>query len=319
MIGRYIACPEEKYDYKCPYPMDPIGVTVHNTANDAPAINEVIYMHNNWNTVSYHYAVDDVEFIQALPRDRNAWHAGDGTTGTGNRQTLSVEICYSLSGGPRFDAAERNGAKLVAEILVAYGWGLDDVYKHQDWSGKYCPHRTLDYGWDRFMGMVAEEYNALLTPAPAEPAPETPNTTELYRVQVGAFKDGSNAERLVQTLKSKGYKAYVTLRGDFNRVQVGAFANIDNANKLIDKLDKDGFKAILVKPVGATSETPAPAPAEPTFSVGDTVVVTVPEDINGTSLAVSGYYTVMQVDSGRVVIGRDGVVTAAMPPSHISR
>ena len=42
----------------------------------------------------------------------------------------------------------------VAYLLKQYGWGIDRVKKHQDWSGKYCPHRTLDLGWERFLNMV---------------------------------------------------------------------------------------------------------------------------------------------------------------------
>ena len=34
---------------------------------------------------------------------------------------------------------------------------IDRVRKHQDWSGKYCPHRTLDAGWDRFVDMIMQE------------------------------------------------------------------------------------------------------------------------------------------------------------------
>ena len=40
------------------------------------------------------------------------------------------------------------------------GWGIDRVKKHQDFSGKYCPHRTLDLGWERFLKMV-ESYMEL--------------------------------------------------------------------------------------------------------------------------------------------------------------
>ena len=43
-----------KYDIKCPYAMEPIGICIHNTANDAPAKNEVSYMHSNNNEVSFH-------------------------------------------------------------------------------------------------------------------------------------------------------------------------------------------------------------------------------------------------------------------------
>ena len=36
-----------KYSIKCPYQMTPEYITVHNTANDASAENEIAYMNNN--------------------------------------------------------------------------------------------------------------------------------------------------------------------------------------------------------------------------------------------------------------------------------
>ena len=157
--------PQSKYNIKCPYAMpNPSRVVVHNTASDASAKSEISYMQGNGYEVSYHYAVDDIRAVQGLPLDRNGWHAGDGQ-GAGNRQGIGVEICYSKSGGDRFVKAEKNGAILVAMILVEKGWGLDRVTKHQDyWQGtyyKYCPHRTLDLGWQRFLNMVQAEVDIL--------------------------------------------------------------------------------------------------------------------------------------------------------------
>lgn len=154
--------PESKYKLKCPYAMKPEGIAVHNTGNDAPARNEVAYMIRNNDNTSFHYAVDDVEVVQGIPDNRNAWHAGDGD-GDGNRKHISVEICYSLSGGERFIQAEKNAARLIAQKLAEYGWGIDRVKKHQDFSGKYCPHRTLDMGWQRFLDMVQGEVDAMQT------------------------------------------------------------------------------------------------------------------------------------------------------------
>lgn len=150
---RKILVPESKYSIKCPYSMTMDSITVHNTANDAPALNEANYMKNNNNEVSFHAVVDDKEIIECIPEYRNAWHAGDGN-GNGNRKSYSIEICYSKSGGERFEKAERNAAEYIASILKRKGWEIDRVKKHQDWSGKYCPHRTLDLGWNRFLNMV---------------------------------------------------------------------------------------------------------------------------------------------------------------------
>lgn len=155
---------ESKYSVKCPYAMTPEFIVVHNTANDATAANEVKYMISNNNQVSFHFAVDDKEVVQGLPTDRNAWHAGDGGSGRGNRYGIAVEICYSKSGGARFENAEKNAAKFIAQLLKERGWGVDKVKKHQDFSNKYCPHRTLDKGWASFVNMIKDYLNELNKP-----------------------------------------------------------------------------------------------------------------------------------------------------------
>ena len=153
-VYKEILLPKDKYNIKCPYAMTPEFIVVHNTANDASAESEVRYMQGNNNAVSFHYAVDDRYVIKAIPENRNAFHAGDGVNGRGNRYGLSIEICYSRSGGQRFNVAEENAAAFIAELLKKYGWDISYVKKHQDFSRKYCPHRTLDMGWDRFLNMI---------------------------------------------------------------------------------------------------------------------------------------------------------------------
>ena len=155
---------QSKYSIKCPYSMTPEFVVVHNTANDATAQNEVKYMISNNNQVSFHFAVDDKEIVQGLPLDRNAWACGDGANGKGNRKGIQIEICYSKSGGARFENAEKNAAKFIAQLLKERGWGVDKVKKHQDFSNKYCPHRTLDKGWASFVNMIKDYLNELNKP-----------------------------------------------------------------------------------------------------------------------------------------------------------
>lgn len=60
------------------------------------------------------------------------------------------------------------------------------------------------------------------------------------------------------------------------------------------------------------------APAAPaSIGVGSSVIVSNPLDWNGTSLAVSGTYKVMELKGARAVIGRGGVVTAAINVSNL--
>ena len=155
--------PSDKVPYKCPYLMNPTRIVIHNTANDASALNEIKYMQSNTREVSFHYAVDDKMAVQGIDLWRNAWHAGDGPNGVGNRQGIAIEICYSKSGGPRFIKAEQNAAELAAQLLLDFGWGIDKITKHQDYPTipKYCPHRTLDMGWARFVDMVEDKRQEL--------------------------------------------------------------------------------------------------------------------------------------------------------------
>ena len=147
--------PENKYNIKCPYEMTPEFIVIHNTANDASAMAEISYMIGNNNKVSYHCAIDNTRIVQGVPFDRNTWNAGDGGNGNGNRKGISLEICYSKSGGEDFEEAEKLAAEYTAYLLKQYNWGIDKVKKHQDFANKYCPHRTLDLGWQRFLDMVS--------------------------------------------------------------------------------------------------------------------------------------------------------------------
>ena len=76
-------------------------------------------------------------------------------------------------------------------------------------------------------------------------------------------------------------------------------------------------------PSGSTSTpapTPDPAPAPSAdWKVGDSVQFTSPYDENGTRLAVRGTYTIMEIKGSRIVVGRGGVVTAAVPAKNLKK
>ena len=109
---------ESRYSLKSPFTLDPIGIVIHNTAGDSSARAEIDNMGSNNNEVSFHIAVDDKEALIAIPLNRNAWHAGDGLYGEGNRRYISMEICYSLSKHDLFDLAEARAIKEVALLLI---------------------------------------------------------------------------------------------------------------------------------------------------------------------------------------------------------
>ena len=171
-----------KYSIKCPYSMSPIGICIHNTSNNASAENEVKYMINNNNQTSYHVAVDEKHVIQAIPFNRNAWACGDGATGDGNRKYISIEICRSTGDVETFKKCEQNCAIYVAYLLKSYGWTIKNIKRHKDFSGKNCPHKTMELGWQRFLNMVQKELDRLN--AKQQTQQTTTSKTVNYQIRV---------------------------------------------------------------------------------------------------------------------------------------
>jgi N-acetylmuramoyl-L-alanine amidase CwlA len=291
--------PVTKKGKKCPYKMTPTRIVVHNTANDASARNQIAYMKRNNNEVSFHYAVDDKEVVQGIPENRNSWNAGDGGHGKGNREGISIEICYSKSGGDRFIKAEQNAVDLIVDILKRYGWGIDKVTKHQDYNGKYCPHRTLDMGWKRFIGMIEDKLN----PKPvAKPVTSTIKKGDLVSIKKGAkYYNGKAIPNWV--LSAKWYVASVS----------GDRAVID---------DSEDGKFHINSPVNVSYLTVAKATAKPTIKVGSTVKIKKgAKTYDGKSLASFVYsrkHKVKELKGNRAVITYLGITVCAIDVKNLT-
>lgn len=224
--------PASKYSIKCPYAMTPQWITIHNTYNDASAQNEIAYMVRNNNATSYHFAVDDKEAIQGLPLNRNGFHAGDGSTGNGNRKSIGIEICYSKSGGARYTKAEQNAVELTAQLLHERGWGVDRVKGHFQWSRKNCPHRILDEGrWKSFLNRISQELKRLKgggsvgtasKPKPSKPSkPSSTTTGKTYKVikSINGYLSATDAKARKNkkaTVKPNTYHVYKESNGMIN-------------------------------------------------------------------------------------------------------
>ncbi len=138
------------------------GVTNHNTANtSATAGDEAHAKYFNslekadTKYVGAHFFVDYDSITQVLPINEASYNAGDGK-GDGNYKTVSVEICENKE----ILKAEANAKVLNAALILTYPHF--EIYKHQDWSGKFCPRVILNRtnGWEGFKTsirkMVAE-------------------------------------------------------------------------------------------------------------------------------------------------------------------
>ena len=135
------------------------GITIHNTedlenvCDDAEQYARATWPNQNMGTARVHYYIDDVSCWQLLDETEIGWHAGTGTFGAGNRDTISIEIIMDGSGSEADRAAIERGALLAAVLLNRYGFGCDRLHTHREWNGKQCPLFLLPR-WEAFKEKV---------------------------------------------------------------------------------------------------------------------------------------------------------------------
>lgn len=74
---------------------------------------------------------------------------------------------------------------------------------------------------------------------------EIENTTKIYRVQTGAFRLKSNANRLKNELLSLGYPGFVTTADGYYKVQIGAYRVRANADRMMTVLKSLGYSCFI--------------------------------------------------------------------------
>ena len=87
---------------------------------------------------------------------------------------------------------------------------------------------------------------------PLEPPSDQAATSGFqYTIQVSSLKDPQAADKIVESLKQKGYEAYsmaasVGEKGTWYRVRVGPFKDKTSAETQLNRLKNDNFNAILI-------------------------------------------------------------------------
>lgn len=138
-------------------------ITIHETGNKAcgaDAEAHGAYLNSSAgeaDLVSWHYTVDDHAIVQHLPDGETAYHAGDGKAGTGNAQSIGIEICVNADGN--FAKAKANAASLVRLLMEEHGVPIANVVQHNRWNGKDCPYtiRHTAGAWEAFLALCGGE------------------------------------------------------------------------------------------------------------------------------------------------------------------
>jgi cell division protein FtsN len=87
---------------------------------------------------------------------------------------------------------------------------------------------------------------------PTETKSKSRAPAKSYTIQAASVKDARDADRLVATLRKKGFNAQRVIgkipgKGIWYRVRIGEYANKTDARNTLNKLKKGGFKPIIIE------------------------------------------------------------------------
>ena len=156
----------------------------------------------------------DGEICLGVDESRRAWTTGSREC---DSYAVTIECSNSQNGEPWLvsDKSYNATVRLIADICKRNG--IKRVNFTGDKSGNLVMHKWYQatacpgtYLSGKF-GDIANKVNEILgnNPQP-QPTPQPDDgTVTLYCVQVGAFANKANADRLCAELESKGYKPFV--------------------------------------------------------------------------------------------------------------
>ena len=147
------------------------------------------------------------------------------------------------------DICRRNGIKECTYTGDSNG----TLIKHSWFANKSCPGPYLG---GKFPDIAKEVTRRLRAVQPTEPTPSPTITNGLYKVQIGAYEQKQNADKMLVQAKSKGFKdAFIVLEGKLYKVQIGAYKEKANADAQLAKAKALKFQTYLVTPTTSPSTT----------------------------------------------------------------
>lgn len=146
------------------YKIVPKTMTVHNTGNKSKGANADMhtrYVDSEHGYSSWQFTVGENIIYQELGIYEEAYHAGDGKNGPGNKTSLAMEL---VEVGNWNDV--RKNSLLLMKALYDCAPSLERnkskvLVPHQKWTNKYCPRVILDEkgGFARYIEDFIDIYN----------------------------------------------------------------------------------------------------------------------------------------------------------------
>ena len=166
----------------------PREIIIHHWGNEGQSFMGVVnWLCGNNSGGSAHYVVEDGKVACLANCEDATWHAGDAYV---NQHSIGIECRPECT-----DGDFRTVAELIADIWKVYG--KLPLRGHKDVVATGCPGKYYSRLGELYK--LAEKFYS----------GEKVNPTVLHKVQVGAFSDKANAEKLLKELKAKGYDGFI--------------------------------------------------------------------------------------------------------------
>lgn len=133
----------------------PMGIVLHETATPgATAENEYKFFNSGDRNASAHGFVDWNGYVQTIPYDEVAWHAGY----TANHKYIGIEMCHATNKAD-FEKVWNNTIDVVAEIMNRYGFSVKDITTHDEISKRWGETDHTDpVGYFRRFGKTFDDF-----------------------------------------------------------------------------------------------------------------------------------------------------------------
>lgn len=269
---------------------------------------------------SSNYGIDSNGRIGMYVEEKDRSWCTSSSSNDNRAITIEVANTVAASPWPISDAAYKSLINLLVDICKRNNikqllWKGDksligqvtkqNMTVHRWFAAKDCPG---DYLYN-LHGQIASEVNAKLgvTSSSSTGSSSTSTSSTLYKVQVGAYSNKTNADEMLKKIKNSGFDGIVVKVDNLYKVQVGAYSNKTNANSVMTQLKQKGFSGFIVSTNSTTNSE---------IKVGSTVkVVNGAKTYTGGSLASFVYskqYKVKTISGDRVVIAENNTIIAAM-------
>ena len=137
-------------------------IVIHYTGNDGDSAsgNANFFSNELFPPRSAHYFVDETSIYQVVKDEDIAWHCGDGKgkSACNNDNSIGIEMCSRKRNGQFYIPSEtvKNTAKLTKALMQKYNIGIQNILRHYDVSGKYCPEPFVKniLEWNNFKFLV---------------------------------------------------------------------------------------------------------------------------------------------------------------------